>query len=307
MLKDVVRTKTYLNVIYKKKYLFKEKIVLDVGAGTGIFSLFCAKAGAKHVYAIECSQMADMAPDIGKVEEIDLPVPQVDAIILEWMRYFLLYENMLNTVLYARDKWLVWPVLRLSSKGIFIQHYECGERGHLSLACPKKQASDVANSIQVANDMEVEKADLAVVGKEASDNADAGRAGRRGSIYLDGLTTTLHLDDLDYLIECLQKLFDEVKKVGLFPFYEQVELFTGQITDVTFFELLEKFGENCRLDGSYFLCKHNHIKKVANMLEKVQGLSLEDRFNFCFAPVNIRDPKAIFTKICSIVLSKRAS
>jgi len=43
----------------------------------------------------------------GKIEEIDLPVPQVDIIISEWMGYFLLYENMLNTVLYARDKWLV--------------------------------------------------------------------------------------------------------------------------------------------------------------------------------------------------------
>ncbi|PRQ56912.1 putative RNA helicase [Rosa chinensis] len=44
----------------------------------------------------------------------------------------------------------------------------------------------------------------------------AGRAGRRGSIYPDGLTTTLNLDDLDYLIECLKQPFDEVKKVGLF-------------------------------------------------------------------------------------------
>ncbi|KAI3714712.1 hypothetical protein L6452_21671 [Arctium lappa] len=121
MLKDVVRTRTYQNVIYKNTFLFKDKIVLDVGAGTGILSLFCAKAGAKHVYAVECSQMADMAKEIvkangysnvitvlkGKIEEIDLPVPQVDIIISEWMGYFLLYENMLNTVLYARDKWLV--------------------------------------------------------------------------------------------------------------------------------------------------------------------------------------------------------
>ncbi|KVH88832.1 Protein arginine N-methyltransferase [Cynara cardunculus var. scolymus] len=121
MLKDVVRTKTYQNVIYKNTFLFKGKVVLDVGAGTGILSLFCAKAGAKHVYAVECSQMADMAKEIvkangfsdvitvlkGKIEEIDLPVPQVDIIISEWMGYFLLYENMLNTVLYARDKWLV--------------------------------------------------------------------------------------------------------------------------------------------------------------------------------------------------------
>ncbi|GAB2227506.1 hypothetical protein Droror1_Dr00009328 [Drosera rotundifolia] len=121
MLKDIVRTKTYQNVIYKNVFMFKDKVVLDVGAGTGILSLFCAKAGAKHVYAVECSHMADMAEEIvkangfsdvitvlkGKIEEIDLPVSQVDIIISEWMGYFLLYENMLNTVLYARDKWLV--------------------------------------------------------------------------------------------------------------------------------------------------------------------------------------------------------
>ncbi|GLU11095.1 hypothetical protein SLE2022_278650 [Rubroshorea leprosula] len=122
----------------------------------------------------------------------------------------------------------------------------------------------------------------------------AGRAGRRGSRYPDGLTTTLNLDDLDYLIECLKQPFEDVKKGGLFPFFEQVELFAGQLPNVTFSQLLEKFGESCRLDGSYFLCRHDHIKKVANMLEKVQGLSLEDRFNFCFAPVNVRDPKAMY-------------
>ncbi|KAG8495549.1 hypothetical protein CXB51_013389 [Gossypium anomalum] len=121
MLKDVVRTKTYQNVIYRNKFLFQNKVVLDVGAGTGILSLFCAKAGAAHVYAVECSHMADMAKQIvetnglsdvvtvlkGKIEEIELPVAKVDIIISEWMGYFLLFENMLNTVLYARDKWLV--------------------------------------------------------------------------------------------------------------------------------------------------------------------------------------------------------
>ncbi|TYI79592.1 hypothetical protein E1A91_D05G032000v1 [Gossypium mustelinum] len=120
MLKDVVRTKTYQNVIYRNKFLFQNKVVLDVGAGTGILSLFCAKAGAAHVYAVECSHMADMAKQIvetnglsdvvtvlkGKIEEIELPVAKVDIIISEWMGYFLLFENMLNTVLYARDKWL---------------------------------------------------------------------------------------------------------------------------------------------------------------------------------------------------------
>lgn len=47
-----MRTKTYQNVIYQNTFLFKDKVVLDVGAGTGILSLFCAKSGAKHVYAV---------------------------------------------------------------------------------------------------------------------------------------------------------------------------------------------------------------------------------------------------------------
>lgn len=43
----------------------------------------------------------------GKVEEITLPVDKVDVIVSEWMGYFLFYESMLDTVIYARDKWLV--------------------------------------------------------------------------------------------------------------------------------------------------------------------------------------------------------
>ena len=42
----------------------------------------------------------------GLVEEITLPVEKVDIIISEWMGYFLLYESMLDSVLYARDRWL---------------------------------------------------------------------------------------------------------------------------------------------------------------------------------------------------------
>ncbi|KAL0679975.1 hypothetical protein Bca4012_007956 [Brassica carinata] len=65
MLKDVVRTKTYQNVIYQNKFLIKDKVVLDVGAGTGILSLFCAKAGAKHVYACMSSLLLEIVKSNG--------------------------------------------------------------------------------------------------------------------------------------------------------------------------------------------------------------------------------------------------
>ncbi|KAG2291974.1 hypothetical protein Bca52824_038643 [Brassica carinata] len=105
MLKDVVRTKTYQNVIYQNKFLIKDKVVLDVGAGTGILSLFCAKAGAKHVYACMSSLLLEIVKSNGfsdgsSSSMLLFPLPK-------WMGYFLLFENMLDSVLYARNKWLV--------------------------------------------------------------------------------------------------------------------------------------------------------------------------------------------------------
>ena len=169
MLKDEVRTRTYQNAILNNKHIFKDKIVLDVGCGTGILSMFCAQAGARHVYGIDCSSIIDQAKIIiekngfadvitlvkGKVEDVELPYPPpppsmaakndldkedtstcsakhnqgeemnkqkspetnqqqngdelkfVDIIVSEWMGYFLLYESMLDTVIFARDKWLI--------------------------------------------------------------------------------------------------------------------------------------------------------------------------------------------------------
>lgn len=52
MLKDEVRTITYRNAIYHNKHLFKDKVVMDVGSGTGILSMFAAKAGARRVIAV---------------------------------------------------------------------------------------------------------------------------------------------------------------------------------------------------------------------------------------------------------------
>ncbi|EED19507.1 histone H4 arginine methyltransferase RmtA [Talaromyces stipitatus ATCC 10500] len=120
MLKDDVRTRSYRDSIYQNKHIFKDKIVLDVGCGTGILSMFAVRAGAKHVIGVDMSSIIEKAREIvavngmadkitllqGKMEEVTLPFPKVDIIVSEWMGYFLLYESMLDTVLYARDRYL---------------------------------------------------------------------------------------------------------------------------------------------------------------------------------------------------------
>lgn len=121
MIKDRVRTESYQAAIESNPGIFQGKVVLDIGCGTGILSMFAARAGAKMVIGVDNADIVHYAREIvkkngfgdrivilkGKMEEVELPVEKVDIIVSEWMGYFLLYEAMLDTVLWARDKYLV--------------------------------------------------------------------------------------------------------------------------------------------------------------------------------------------------------
>lgn len=124
MIEDRVRTEGYRDFIEKNPEIFAGKTVLDVGCGTGILSLFCARAGAKKVFAVDNSGIAVRAKEIiakngyqdrieviqGRVEDFNtqrlIGREQVDIIISEWMGYGLLFEGMLDSVLRARDMYL---------------------------------------------------------------------------------------------------------------------------------------------------------------------------------------------------------
>ncbi|KAI9840537.1 MAG: type I protein arginine N-methyltransferase Rmt1 [Sclerophora amabilis] len=103
---------------------------------------FAVKAGARHVIGVDMSTIIEKAREIvdvngmsdkitllqGKMEEVEIPFPKVDIIISEWMGYCLLYESMLDTVLYARDKYLAPNGLIFPDKAtIFLAGIEDGD------------------------------------------------------------------------------------------------------------------------------------------------------------------------------------
>ncbi|KAJ1958717.1 hypothetical protein EC988_000122 [Linderina pennispora] len=131
MLQDYVRTSAYHSAITGNgPSLFRDRLVMDVGAGSGILSYFAVQAGAQKVYAVEASGMAQKMRHIldaakatparnayladrvqvvaSKIEEPSLveKVPQVDVIISEPIGVLLVHERMLESYIYARDKFL---------------------------------------------------------------------------------------------------------------------------------------------------------------------------------------------------------
>ncbi|KAG8000721.1 Protein arginine N-methyltransferase 2 [Nibea albiflora] len=128
MLSDKSRTEAYRQVILSNSASLRNKVVMDLGCGTGIISLFCAQlAQPSVVYAVEASSMSEYTRQLvkqngceevitvlqGRAEELELP-EQVDILVSEWMGNCLLFEFMVESVLLARDRWLreggvMWP------------------------------------------------------------------------------------------------------------------------------------------------------------------------------------------------------
>eukprot|EP00466_Bigelowiella_natans_P014931 jgi/Bigna1/126218/aug1.2_g926 len=69
MLQDQQRMQAYYRGIMSQKNAINEKMVLDVGAGTAILSLWAAQAGAKKVWAVEYTDIARYAEKLCKAND----------------------------------------------------------------------------------------------------------------------------------------------------------------------------------------------------------------------------------------------
>lgn len=117
MVFDRVRNALYTKGI--RNYVTSESVVLDLGAGLGIMGFVAAASGARKVYMVDPSPVLRITDEIikknglcdtiqclnGRIEEIDLP-EKVDLIISVCTGNFLLAEDLLPSLLNARDRFL---------------------------------------------------------------------------------------------------------------------------------------------------------------------------------------------------------
>ncbi len=114
---DRIRNQAYAETL--SKVITPESTVLDLGTGLGIHGLLAAQLGAKRVYLVEPEDIIAVAEQIsqtngygdrvkcfqGRIEDVNLPEP-VDVIVSVFTGNFLLEEDLLPSLFYARDKYL---------------------------------------------------------------------------------------------------------------------------------------------------------------------------------------------------------
>ncbi|XP_062135349.1 protein arginine N-methyltransferase 1-like [Drosophila sulfurigaster albostrigata] len=118
VLRDEATMLGFKAAIEANSELFRGATVLELGCGSALISMWVAHQGAARVYAVESSDVCQVARQLVQQNRLDqvidvlhgplqqLQLPPIDVIVSKWMGACLMYSSTLEDVLYARDKWL---------------------------------------------------------------------------------------------------------------------------------------------------------------------------------------------------------
>lgn len=131
MLSDTRRTDAYLAAL--EVTVQPDDVVLDIGTGSGVLAVAAARCGARHVYAVEASDIATVAREVidangvadrvtlieGWSTEIELPEPAT-VLVTETLGVEPFEEDILRTVIDARTR-LLTPGARLIPESLRLE------------------------------------------------------------------------------------------------------------------------------------------------------------------------------------------
>ncbi|CAF0965340.1 unnamed protein product [Rotaria magnacalcarata] len=125
----------------------------------------------------------------------------------------------------------------------------------------------------------------------------AGRAGRFATAFPDGEVTTFRHDDSSVLKDIIHRQVETIKRAGLHPTAEQIEMFAYYLPKHSLSNLMETFINLSQLDNNlFFMCNIENMKFLADMIEHVP-LPIRVRYVFSCAPINKN-----MTFVCSMYL-----
>jgi SAM-dependent methyltransferase len=154
MVQDTVRVSAYRRAIFRH---CRDKVVVEIGCGSGILSIFAAIAGARRVIAIEESQIADLAAamfeangvsdrvELRRANSRDVSVDErADVIVHEVLGVDPFGENILRFIEDARER-LLAPDGRLipSAMDVYCLGFEVADRPYLDRARVCAQLSEL--------------------------------------------------------------------------------------------------------------------------------------------------------------------